>query len=122
MITAKSSLLPILGIAAALLLAPRLSVAFDGVEPYCCVCTGCTTGTARQCISVLAEGTRESDCTNRCGAQSCQFLEVLDGSCNLHAAECSPAPAPAASRLVLFALAALLVGSGVHLARRRVTH
>lgn len=105
---------------ATLLLTPRLSVAIDGSPFYCCVCTGCSTGASRQCITVEVPGFEETDCTNRCTANGCQFLEVLDAQCALHAAECTPSPAPATARPVLFALGALLAGAGVYLVRRRV--
>jgi hypothetical protein len=109
--------------AAALLVTPRLSIAGDGSPFYCCVCAGCSVGASRQCISVEVPGFEETECTNQCATlpQGCQFLEVLEGQCALHAAECTPSPAPAASRPVLFALGALLVGAGGYLVRRRVT-
>lgn len=121
--TATRHLLFVVGALAILLLAPRLSVAIDDSPFYCCVCTGCSTSPSRQCISVEVPGFEETDCTNRCAAlpQGCQFLEVLEGQCALHAAECTPSPAPAASRPVLFGLGVLLAGGGIYLVRRRVT-
>ena len=120
---ATRHLLFVVGPLAILLLAPRLSVAIDGSPFYCCVCTGCSAGAARQCISVEVPGFEETDCTNRCAAlpQGCQFLEVLEGQCALHAGECTASPAPAASRPVLFGLGVLLAGGGIYLVRRRVT-
>ena len=107
---------------ATLLVMPRLSVA-DGLEGYCCVCNSCSAPPPVQCISVLANGSQAADCENRCTSpsQGCQFLEVLEGGCDIHAAECMPSPAPAASRPVLLVLAILLAGGGVYLVRRRVT-
>jgi len=121
--TTTRSLLLVLGITAVLLVTPRLSLADGGLEGYCCVCTGCSSGASRQCISVEAIGTEEAACMHRCTAlASCQFLEVLDGQCGLHASECTPSPAPAASQPVLFAMGILLAGGGVYLVRRRMTH
>jgi hypothetical protein len=105
---------------ATLLVTPRLLVAQDGSPYYCCVCAGCPNGVSRQCISVEAPGFEETDCTNRCSGQNCGFLEVLEGQCALHASECTPSLAPAASHSVLLALGVLLVGGGVYLVRRRV--
>ena len=115
-------LLFVVGAVAVLFIAPRLSHA--QLEPYCCVCNGCSSGAAVQCISVGALGATHADCADRCAAlpQSCQLLEVLDGFCELHAGDCMPSPAPAASRSVMFALGVLLVGGGVYLVQRRVTH
>jgi hypothetical protein len=109
---------------AAVLVTPRLSVAIDDSPFYCCVCAACSAGPLRQCIPVEVPGFEETDCKNRCAAlpQGCQFLEVLDGQCALHAADCTSSPAPAASRPVLFVLATLLAGGGIYLVRRRVTH
>lgn len=106
---------------ATLLVTPRLSVAQDNSPFYCCVCTGCAAGASRQCIDREVVGFEETDCTTQCAGQSCQFLEVLEGQCALHAAECNPSPAPAASHSVLFALGVLLAGGGFYLVRRRVT-
>ena len=118
----KPYLLLVLGVAAILLVTPRLSRA-QPVEPHCCVCGPCSSGPSRVCVSVAALGNEETHCAEQCGEGGCQFLEVLDGSCGLHAAECTPpSPAPAASRPVLFVLAALLAGGGIYLVRRRVTH
>jgi hypothetical protein len=115
----KRNLLLVLGVVAVLLRAPQLSQADDSPF-YCCVCTGCSTGASRQCITVAVPGFEETDCTNRCSAQKCQFLEVLDDQCGLHADQCTPSPAPAASHPVLLALGVWLAGCGVYLARRRV--
>ena len=117
--TVTQRLLLLVGVLVSLSLTPRLSVATDGAEGYCCVCNGCAADASRQCISVVAPGFEATDCMNRCATQSCQFLEVLEGNCNFHADACTASPAPAASRPVLFALGALLVGGGVYLARRR---
>ena len=105
---------------ATLLVAPQLSVAQDGSPFYCCVCTGCSTGASRQCITVEVPGFEETDCMNRCASQNCQFLEVLDAQCALHADQCTPSPAPAASHSVLFALGVVLAGCGAFLVRQRV--
>ncbi len=116
--TTTRSLLLILVVTATLLLIPRLSHA--QLEPYCCVCNSCSAGVALQCFSVGATGTKEADCTGICTRAGCEFLEVLDGVCEEHAADCHPSPAPAASHSVLLALGVLLTGGGVYLARRRV--
>jgi hypothetical protein len=123
MMTATRHLLFVAGALAILFVTPRLSVAIDDSPFYCCVCTGCSAGASRQCISVEVIGFEETNCTNRCAAlpQGCQFLEVLAGQCALHAAECTASPAPAASRPVLLALGALLAAGGIYLVRRRVT-
>jgi hypothetical protein len=120
--TVTRNLFLTLGVTAMLLLAPRLSRAEppEPLEPYCCVCTGCATGAATQCIPVAALGGMHADCPTRCATQNCNFLEVLDGVCAEHAAECMPSPAPAASRPVLFALGISLAGCGVYLVRRRL--
>ena len=99
---------------------PRLSTATDGVEGYCCVCGPCSSGPSRVCVSVLAPGSEATDCARRCGEAGCQFVEVLEGSCALHAGECTPSPAPAASHSVLLGLGVLLIVGGVYLARRGV--
>ncbi len=94
----------------------------DDLEPYCCVCTGCSAGTALQCFPVSAPGgAANTNCPKRCADQGCNFLEVLDGFCSENAATCMPSPAPAASHSVLLALGVLLAGCGVYLVRRRVT-
>lgn len=103
-----------------LLLMPRLSVAQDGLEGYCCVCGPCSSGVSRVCDSVLANGSQAANCAGRCALKGCQFVEVLDGSCGLHADACTPSPAPAASGPVLFALGVLLASGGIYLIRRRV--
>ena len=103
-----------------LLLVPRLSVAQDGLEGYCCVCGPCSSGVSRVCDSVVAPGGEAADCTGRCALKGCQFVEVLEGSCGLHADACTPSPAPAASHSVLVALGVLLTVGGVYLVRRRV--
>ncbi len=118
--TAKAYLSLLLGVAAVVLLAPRLSVAVDGSPFYCCVCTDCVAGASRQCISVEVPGFEETDCANRCNAQNCQFLEVLEGQCALHAEQCTASPAPAASHSVLLALGGLLAAAGVYFTRQRV--
>ena len=105
---------------ATLLVTPRLLIAVDDSPFYCCVCTGCATGASRQCIDREVPGST-TDCANQCAGESCQLLEVLEGQCTLHAGDCTPSPAPAASRPVLFVLATLLVGGGMYLVRRRVT-
>src|ERR1035437_3971252 len=84
MMNAKRLVLVLLGIAVSLLLLAGTSRA-DGVEGYCCVCTGCSAGKSQQCISVLAPGFQTADCANRCSTQNCQFLEVLEGSCSIAA-------------------------------------
>ena len=117
---AKRYLLVLLGFAVSLLLLPGTSDA-DDLPGYCCVCTACAASTSRQCISVEAPGFEETDCASRCATENCQFLEVLDGSCNFHAADCAPFPAPATSRPVLFVLGILVAGGGIYLTRRRVT-
>ncbi len=120
MTTVRSLLLPL--VTATLMLTPRLSTAQDGgVEDYCCVCNSCSASAELQCFSVMAKGTREADCKGLCTNEGCRFLEVLDGVCEEHAADCHPSPAPAASRSVLFALGVVLTGAGIYLARRRVT-
>jgi hypothetical protein len=92
------------------------------LESYCCVCDGCSTGASRQCISVETDGLADTNCPKICATppQNCQFFEVLEGQCAIHAAECIPSLAPAASQPVLFALGVLLAGGGVYLVRRRV--
>jgi hypothetical protein len=93
----------------------------DDLEPYCCVCTGCSAGTALQCFPVIAPGgAGNTNCPKRCADQGCNFLQVLEGSCSENAGTCMPSPAPAASHPVLVALGFLLTGCGVYLARRRV--
>jgi LPXTG-motif cell wall-anchored protein len=104
---------------AALLVTPRLSVA-QPVEPYCCVCGPCTSGVSRICDTVVATGGEAAACAGRCALKACQFVEVLEGSCGLHADACTPSPAPAASHSVLLALGLLLTGGGVYLVRRRM--
>ncbi len=95
----------------------------DDLEPYCCVCTGCSAGTALQCFPVIAPGgAANTNCPKRCADQGCNFLEVLDGSCSENAGTCKPSPAPAASHELLFGLGVLLLGGGVALVRRRVVH
>ena len=120
MTTATRHLLFVVGALAILLLAPRLSRA-QPVEPYCCVCGPCSSGVSRVCDSVSAFGGEAAACAGRCALKGCQFVEVLEGSCGLHADACTPSPAPAASRPVLFALGVLLAGGGIYLVRRRVT-
>jgi hypothetical protein len=43
------------------LVTPGFSAPIDGVEAYCCVCNSCTAGASVQCISVLADGSKEAD-------------------------------------------------------------
>ncbi len=108
-------------IAVVTLVAPRPSKSTPmDLEPYCCVCGPCSSGLSRACDTVSAIGGEAAACAGRCELKGCQFVEVLDGSCGLHAGACTPSPAPAASHRVLFALGVLLAGSGVYLLRRRM--
>ncbi len=122
--TTMRSLLLMLSVAVFLLFSPCLSTALVmmGLEDYCCVCGPCEPGAALKCIPALTPGTVEADCANRCNHVSCQFIEVLDGTCNANAGACMPSPAPAASHELLFGLGVLLLGGGVALVRRRVAH
>jgi len=108
-----------LAVAITVLHVPRLSQA--QLEQYCCVCGPCPVlAQSRVCETVVEIGSEAAACAGRCELKGCQFVEVLDGSCDLHAGECTPSPAPAASHRLLFALGVLLAGCGVYLARRRV--
>jgi len=115
--TTMRSLLLILSVAVTLLLVPWLSHA--QLEPYCCVCNGCSAGAALQCFSVGAKGTKEADCTGICSREGCQFVEVLDGTCTANAGTCMPSPAPAAAHSVLVVLGVLLSAGGVYVVHRR---
>jgi len=87
-------------------------------DGYCCLCTGCEAPIATVCEAVMLPGLLPS-CLASCPG-GCSAGQVLEGACELHAAECTPpAPAPAASRPALVGLAALLAGGGFYLARKR---
>lgn len=105
--------------AGTLLLTPRCAVAGYDLPGYCCVCSSCSAGARLQCVTVMATGSEAAAYANHCVTKGCQFLEVLDGSCSLSAATCTPASAPAASLPVLVSLGTLLAGGGIYLARRR---
>jgi hypothetical protein len=116
-----SAILAVLAIVTTQFFMSQLSHAQPMEEPYCCVCGPCPVlGQSRVCDTVLATGGEATACTGRCELKGCQFVEVLEGSCGLHADACTPSPAPAASHSVLLAMGVLLTVGGAYLVRRRV--
>jgi hypothetical protein len=103
------------------LLAVLPAIHAGALEPYCCLCTACTTGAPVQCAPVMAPGTFTADCAAVCSRIGCGSSRVIDGFCPAPDA-CAGlvAPAPALSWQALFGLALALAVDGVYRAQRRL--
>jgi hypothetical protein len=96
----------------------------SALEPYCCVCTACSTGGAVQCVTVAATGTLAAGCATACSDIGCTSSKVVEGECPAPDACASllgaSAPAPALSWQALTVLALALTAWGLYRTQRRL--